>query len=260
MKKIFTFLCCAVFAAQYSSVSAQTTIMEIWKGGSVTESYKINDVDSVTFKTTSDNCKEINGHKFIDLGLPSGLLWAETNIGAETAYDDGNYYAWGETATKSTYSEATYTTLGKYDGGEGTLTFIKYTSTDGKTTLENSDDAAYVNWGSWCRMPTKIEFQELCNTDNCTWTWVSCTNSDGGTIYCYKVVSVKNGNIIYLPASGGRYRTNLYDHGSCGYYWSSTVYDVSYAYRLNFICGDHYVGNYDNIRYYGFSVRPVAEP
>ena len=201
----------------------------------------------------------INGHKFIDLGLPSGLLWAETNIGAKTAYDDGNYYAWGETAPKSTYSKATYTTLGKYDDGEGTLTFTKYISTDGKTTLENSDDAAYVNWGSGCRMSTHDEMSELCNTDNCTWTWVSRTNSDGETINCYKVVSVKNGNIIYLPASGGRYGANLYDYGSNGCYWSSTVYDVSYAYRLNFICGYHYMGNYDNIRYYGFPVRPVAE-
>ncbi len=206
----------------------------------------------------------INGHKFIDLGLPSGLLWAETNIGAETAYDDGNYYAWGETVPKSTYSEATYTTLGKYGYSdvyeEDALEYTKYTFTDGKTTLDLADDAAYVNWGSGCRMPTLSEMAELGDESNCTWAWVSRTNSAGETINCYKVVSVKNGNIIYLPASGLRDGDGLSGRGSNGYYWASTLngYDVSYACYLNFDSGYRNVHYYGH-RYYGFPVRPVAE-
>ena len=211
----------------------------------------------------ADNSKTINGHKFIDLGLPSGLLWAETNIGAETAYDDGNYYAWGETSPKEEYSEATYTTLGKYEyfnvDGDS-LEYTKYTSTDGKTELELEDDAAYVNWGSGCRMPNQYDFDELYDTDNCTWTWVSRTNSAGETINCYKVVSVKNGNIIYLPASGYRYGGTLHGHGSDGNYWSSTLStDVSRPYILNFFSSGHYVINF-YFRWEGFPVRPVAEP
>lgn len=207
------------------------------------------------------NGRIVNGHRFVDLGLPSGLLWAETNIGAETAYDDGNYYAWGETAPKSIYSEATYTTLGKYENG--ILEYTKYTSTkgDGKTVLEPEDDAAYVNWGSGCRMPTDSELDELNNSDNCTWTWVSMTNSAGEAINCYKVVSNTNGNVIYLPASGYRLGDYLIYHGSGGCYWSSTLYTygIDFAYHLYFYSGYHDV-DYNFYRSCGHSVRPVAEP
>ena len=195
--------------------------------------------------------KTIDGHNFVDLGLSSGILWAETNIGATTAYDDGNYYAWGETVSKSSYSWNSY----KYGTSSSSLT--KYTSSD-KTTLEASDDAATVNWGSGCRMPTKEELEELKN--NCAWTCVSMTNSAGETIGCYKVASNNNGNFIYLPASGYRDGGSLGRHGLSGLYWSSTLRTggISYAYYLSFNSGDHGVGYGD--RYSGQSVRPVAEP
>ena len=223
---------------------------------------RLQQLDVTTKYVNSYSCSEgkiINGHKFIDLGLPSGLLWAETNVGAETAYDYGNYYAWGETEPKSTYSKATYTTLGKYDDDEATLTYTKYTSIDGKKTLELDDDAAYVNWGSACRMPTQSEMDELNDENNCTWAWVSCKNSAGENINCYKVVSVKNGNFIYLPASG-HCGDGIYIYGSNGTYWSSTVYDVSYACTLDFNSSYHLADSYYGYRYYGFTVRPVAEP
>ncbi len=203
----------------------------------------------------ADNSKTINGHKFIDLGLPSGLLWAETNIGAETAADDGDYFAWGETATKDTYNWSTYKYGSSYDN------MTKYNSTDGKTVLENSDDAAYVNWGSSCRMPTQAEFSELCNTTYCTWTWTSKTTSSNVTINGYEVTSKKNGNSIFLPASGYRYESYLYYHGSYGDYWSSALnsYGTSIAYSLYFSSG-HFYSGYGYRRYLGFTVRPVAEP
>ena len=207
-----------------------------------------------TFGTKpTDNYIIINGHKFVDLGLPSGLLWAACNVGAATAADDGDYYAWGETATKTDYYCSTYTWTS--DGGS---TFTKYT-TDGKTVLDKEDDAAYVNWGSSCRMPTNDEFTELRNSDNCTWTWTSQTTSSGSSIYGYKVTSVKNGNSIFLPASGYRSYGDLNYHGSFGYYWSSTLYSSSsdYAYYLYFYSGSYdWYGVY---RYIGRTVRPVAE-
>ena len=262
MKKIFTLLCCMVFAAQYSMVSAQNTTMKIWKGGAVTTTYDVTDVDSVTFESSADSVKHedgvylINGHKFVDLGLPSGLLWAETNIGAEKPADDGNYYAWGETEpqTSNSYSWDSY----KYGTSSSNLT--KYNSSDGKTTLDSEDDAAYVNWGDSCRMPTYGEFKELLNSDNCTWTWTSKSASDGSSINGYQVTSVKNGNSIFLPASGYRSGSCLYDHGSYGLYWSSTLgsYNTSRAYSLSFYRGLFY--NSDYYRYYGRTVRPVAEP
>ena len=184
--------------------------------------------------------KEINGHKFIDLGLPSGLLWAETNIGAETRYDEGDYFAWGEIKTKDNYGTEGYSTP--------------------SASLSVGNDAAYQNWGNFCRMPTNVEFQEL--LDYCTWTWVSRTNSDGNSINCYKVVG-KNDNVIYFPASGRIESSGSMNRSELGNYWSRTFFDDSgndytSGYMLEFsswykkVTGDYY----PNV---GGSVRPVAE-
>ena len=252
MRKIFAFLCALSFAAQFNLLSAQYA-MKAWKNGSVTASIPTADLDSVTF---SRIYYVINGHKFIDLGLPSGVLWAETNIGAETAADDGNYYAWGETATKSDYSWDTY------KHGTSASDITKYNSTDGKTFLEIADDAAYVNWGSSCRMPTKEDFEELLNSKNCTWTWTNMKNSSGDSIKGYTVTSKKYGNSIFLPASGYRYGGNLSSHGSTGYYLSSTLNtsNVGNAYYLTFTIGINIHRTKYNYRYMGYTVRPVADP
>ena len=198
--------------------------------------------------------KIINGHKFVDLGLPSGLLWATCNVGAATAADDGNYYAWGETEPQSTnsYDWASY----KYGSSSSNLS--KYNSSDGKTVLDKEDDAAYVNWGSSCRMPTQEEFSELLNSDNCTWAWTSQTTSSGSSISGYKVTSTTNGNSIFLPASGYRNVSGLSNRGY-GYCWSSTLYSyMGYACSLYFYSGLYAYGNAN--RCYGLPVRPVAEP
>lgn len=259
MKKIFLLMCCMAFAAQHSWVSAQTTTMKIWKDGRVTASYETHDVDSVTFETIGKidlggGVYLIDGHRFVDLGLPSGLLWAETNIGAETAADYGDYFAWGETSPQlsMTYNWSSY----KY-GTEEKL--AKYNTTDSKTTLEKEDDAAYVNWGNFCRMPTSDDFKELLNTSNCTWTWTSMTTSSGSSIEGYKVSSTKNGNSIFLPASGycssGGYRYR----GSYCCYWSSTLSDVYRVYALYSNSGSCSLTSGAK-RYCGIPVRPVAEP
>ena len=201
-------------------------------------------VNSITTMGEKPQDKVINGHKFKDLGLPSGLLWAETNVGASSSTDDGDYFAWGETSPKTSYSWSTY----KWGSNPS-----KYNDSDGKTTLDAEDDAATVNWGTGCRMPDSSEFQEL--YDECNWSWKSSYNGTRGYL-----VTGPNGNSIFIPASGDRYNDDLFDHGSRGSYWSRSLYsdNTDYARSLCFYGGDVYPTYYDT-RYYGFSVRPVAE-
>ncbi len=264
MKKIFTLLCCMALAAQCSLVSAQTTTtMDVWKNGYIIKSYKITNVDSVTF---GKGVHLINGQRFVDLGLPSGLLWAESNVGATCTVEDGYYFAWGETdtITKSSYTWDTYK-FGKPDVAKG---FKKYDPSDNKTTLEETDDAAYVNWGYPCRMPTKEEFAELRDSSNCTWTWTGMLTPSGSSIKGYKVTSVRNGNWIFFPVSGYYKEGKLYAHGVVGRYWSSSLNYSEYheielvtcyaAYNELFSNDENEQQSYE--RYNGCSVRAVAKP
>ena len=148
-------------------------------------------------------------HEWVDLGLPSGTLWATCNVGASAPEEYGDYFAWGETEPKDNYDWSNYKWC---NGSRYSLT--KYcSSVDGKTELDPDDDAATVNWGSsWC-MPTLEQLQELC--DNCTWQWTSLN----GVMGC--LVIGPNGNSIFLPASGG-YSSHAYWTGENGYYWSRT--------------------------------------
>lgn len=209
------------------------------------EVYYDPNVYSITTLGTKPQNKVINGHKFVDLGLPSGLLWAETNVGASTPYADGDYYAWGETQAKSDYSWSTY----KWGSN-----LTKYNSSDGKTTLEASDDVATVKWGKECRMPSCAEFQELYN--KCEWTWKSSYNGASGYL-----VTGSNGRTIFLPASGYRDDGDLIDHGSYGYYRSSSLNTSStdFAYDLYFDSGYICPSFNDDGFNRGYSVRPVAE-
>lgn len=201
-------------------------------------------VNSITTMGEKPQDKVINGHKFVDLGLPSGLLWAETNVGASSSTDDGDYFAWGETSPKSTYSWSTY----KWGGDPS-----KYNYSDGKTTLDAEDDAATVNWGNPCRMPDSSEFQEL--YDECDWSWKSNYNGTSGYL-----VTGPNGRTIFIPASGYRDIGDLDNQGSRGYYWSRSLYSdgTNSARYLYFNSGGLRPTNY-RYRYFGFTVRPVAE-
>ena len=187
-----------------------------------------------------------NGHNYVDLGL--SVKWATMNVGATTPEGYGDYFAWGETSTKETYSWDTY-----FDTHDGGNTFTKYNSHGGKKVLDPEDDAAHVNWGGSWRMPTLAEWQEL--FDNCTWTWTTQNGING-----YKVTSNKAGytdKFIFLPAAGYRYDSGVYRVGSNGDYWSSSLGEyLSYgAWCLYFDSdGRDRSGRY---RYYGQSVRPV---
>ena len=191
-----------------------------------------------------------NGHEWVDLGLPSGTKWAACNVGATSPEEYGNYYAWGETEPKTTYTWATYkwcngsnTTLTKYN------TDSDYGTVDDKTVLEPEDDAAAVNWGGAWRMPTDAEWAEL--RENCTWTWTTKNGVNG-----YEVKGT-NDNSIFLPAAGYRGNDDLGYASYYGYYWSSSLYTYypSNAWYVFFDSG--YVYRLDYYRCYGQSVRPV---
>ena len=190
------------------------------------------------------------GHEYVDLGL--SIKWATCNVGANAPEEYGNYYAWGEVVPKPDYSWATY----KYCNGTSNsmtkyCTKSSYGTVDNKTTLEAMDDAASVNWGGSWRMPTYAEWTEL--REQCTWTWTTRNGKKG-----YEVTSKTNGNSIFLPAAGNRFGTSLYDAGSRGGYWSSSLYE-SYPYfacYVYFYSGSVY--SYSDDRYRGRSVRPVC--
>ena len=187
----------------------------------------------------------------VDLGLPSGTLWADRNVGADSPEAYGDYFAWGEVTPKSEYNWSTYRWC---NGSSSSMTKYcinsSYGTVDGKTVLDLEDDAAYVNMGSEWRMPTRAEQDELSN--NCTWTWTTQNGVKG-----YKVTG-DNGNSIFLSAAGYRDNSNLGGAGSFGGYWSSSLYESkSYcAYELDFISGMYYWDYYD--RYCGRPVRAVV--
>ncbi|MBR6774562.1 MAG: hypothetical protein IKM23_02460 [Bacteroidales bacterium] len=190
----------------------------------------------------------IDGHEYVDLGLPSGLKWATCNVGAIKPEDYGDYFAWGETETKSEYTQDNSIT---YNLSMSELQSQGYI--DGEGNLTPSHDAATAKWdGSW-RMPTKDEIQEL--IDECSWKWTQINGVDGT-----KIIG-PNGRCIFLPAAGYREGSSLIHADYDGCYWSSTPKDYLYnyhAYYLYFYDGDYHVHDYLT-RCYGHTVRPVTE-
>ena len=186
----------------------------------------------------------LNGHECVDLGLPSGLLWASCNVGASSPENYGNYYAWGETepAPNNNYSSSNCPAHGL---SISELQSQGYIDDDGNLT--SSHDAARANWGGSWRMPTYEEQKEL--LDNCTWTWTTQNGVNG-----YNVTG-PNANSIFLSAAGYRNGSSLYSARSFGTYWSSTPIG-SDTYYLTF--NSNYHDMLSNGRNYGRSVRPVS--
>ena len=238
--------------------SANSSIATVSETGVVTGKAVGSTTISATCHGKTATCEitvrklNYNGHGYVDLGL--SVNWATCNVGANKPEGYGDYYAWGETETKSTYDFSNY----KWYGSSSTLT--KYGTVDNKTVLDPEDDVAHVKWGGDWRMPTKAEQDELRN--NCTWTWYSSGNSEFGGVAGYKVTSTKSGytnRFIFLPAAGYRYDTYLYDVGSNGDYWSSSLNTVlpDYAWFLYFN-SDYLGANSYSYRRFGRSVRPVC--
>lgn len=193
---------------------------------------------------------KIGNHECVDLGLPSGLLWATTNIGADIPEQVGSYFSWGETASKSVYNWGTY----KYaNGSQNTLTKYcndgSYGNVDYKDVLDSNDDAATVNWGSPWRTPTLSETQELIS--NCTWKLTSQNGVSG-----YQATG-PNGNSIFFPAGGVKQETFIcFGDRSC--VLSSSLF--TYPSSASVLCckdgSPQYWYGWD--RCWGFNVRPVT--
>ena len=189
--------------------------------------------------------------EYVDLGITVGgkkIYWATCNIGAASETDYGDYFAWGETATKQDYSWSTYFDNPSGDG----KTFIKYDPEGKKQMLDLEDDAASVNWGGNWRIPTPDEINALLALPN-----EKVTNYEGSNVNGYKFTG-SNGKTIFLPFAGYRQDTKLSSVGSSGFYWSSTLwYTPNYAWRLYLYSGD--IGNNTTSRFFGQSIRPVTE-
>ncbi len=202
-----------------------------------------------------------NDFVFVDLGLPSGTLWANRNLGAPSSNDYGNYYAWGETTGydqgKTTFSWKNY----KYcKGTSNSLT--KYCTkssygnsgfTDDITQLQGFDDPASNKYGYYYAIPTKEEWEELMTY--CRWSRLN----NGAFI---RGREGKSDDVIMLPAAGYRSGMNLYDADLEGYYWTSTLDPNSPddAYMLHFKSGNTKPNEYDYYRCHGRSVRMVLRP
>ena len=192
-------------------------------------------------------------HGYVDLGLPSGTLWATCNVGASSPEEYGDYFAWGETTPKDIYRWTTYKWC---NGTNNTLTKYCTNSScgyngfvDNKTELEPSDDAACAHYPDGC-MPSVEQIQELC--DSCTWQWTERNGVNG------QLVTGPNGNTMFLPAAGNRYDDKFQNVGSACYYWSRTIfpnYPYYYAFRLYF--NSELVDWGIISRMYGFPVRAV---
>ena len=195
-------------------------------------------------------------YEYVDLGLPSGTLWATCNVGAASPEAYGYYYAWGEKQPKEEYTWKNYKFRVKGDNGANVV-FSKYNiqdrhgNIDNKTVLDLSDDVAHVIWGSAWRMPTPEEMIEL--EENCTWTWVKQKGKQG-----YKVTG-KNGKSIFLPAAGAQLGKRLKDGGIKGAYWTSAFYLGDLPYQLVFQEGMPQGGGLTPYpeRCIGLPIRPV---
>ena len=225
-----------------------------------TDSYTVADLEFANEYRLSLSI--VSEMEYVDLGL--SVKWATCNLGASKPTENGGYYQWAGTKDVSDtgiyldWSNCPYHTGSDNQSGWTKYnTESSYGTVDNKTVLEAMDDAASVVLGGKWRMPTYEEWSELCNTDNCSWTWTTIDGVNG-----YKVRSKKSGytdNWIFLPAAG--FRCNDYHEvvGSIGYYWSLSLSTdcPDNAYSVSFDSGDFGVDDY--YRYLGQSVRPVSE-
>lgn len=215
-------------------------------------------------ETKSNTAKEtktiVDGHEFVDLGLPSGIKWATCNIGATKPFEFGDHFAWGETTKKTDYSWSTYkwcenktvvnfnipTDFTKYNNSS------KYGIVDDKKVLEPEDDAATVNWGSSWRMPSYEEFEEMYT--GCQWE--HDYDYEGTKVFVYVGTSKKNGNKIIIPYSGEYEKTqynSLYTS-----FWTSTYFENAPYIGRCFLFYEPYLG-YSGERCYGKNIRAVVK-
>lgn len=223
------------------TASAQNVMRVELNDGTVAK-YPTADVKQITFE------EDMPVGTPVDLGLPSGTLWADFNVGASKPSEPGNYYGWGETETHTSYSWENYT-LYDYDND----VWIKWEG-DSLDFANTELDVAHMKWGGQWRTPSRAQFNEL--AENCTWT---LTEEDGIKGY---TVTGKNGNSIFIPLNG--VITNRPQCiGVTGNYWASSRYDEPnyLGYALFLAAGQDLEDSLDPnacaYRYYGYGIRPV---
>lgn len=190
-------------------------------------------------------------HEYVDLGLPSGTLWATMNVGAEKPEDYGDFFAWGETKPKETYNWSTYKYYNtSYNVVTKYCSDSSHGSIDNKNELEMDDDAATVNWGVNWQMPNSAQIEELINNDYTTTTWTTINN-----VYGRMIISRKNGNRIFLPCSGYR-RDDEVNRVGC-FYWTCSLYTSYSRNAFSFYSNKDNLKLTNDFRFYGLSVRPV---
>lgn len=198
--------------------------------------------------------KQDEGIQPVDLGLPSGTLWADRNLGAKSRSDYGAFVSWGNT-------DLHFPEKGDVDWGDNDDAFKDYEFTEEeyedtpgaklKGDIDLEHDAAHVNLGGNWRMPTKEQFIEL--YESCKWIRATIEGVNG-----YLVISKINQESIFLPCSGNGYGSSWNNRGSYGYYWSGSLYSATGGRFLRFYSGGVNPQNYYD-RFLGFAVRPVEQ-
>jgi hypothetical protein len=266
MKK--TLLVLAAFAMSMAAMAQ----FYVYKDGDIVYKVLEGAADSVVLKGpkpySGDGMESSRG--YADLGLLSGTMWATCNVGASNPQEYGDFFAWGETQTKSKYDYDNY----KYFNST-TYQITKYSLSDNKTELEAADDVARVKWGGKWTMPTAAQMTELVN--QCYWVWTKNYNESGVAGYIvFKAKSVEDkGSVvdvnsslslayslsdthIFLPAVGYKdsYQSYL---GEAVCYWTKTLDDEDEYYGIR-LYAEYYSGNElirSIVRFSGMSVRPV---
>lgn len=194
---------------------------------------------------------------YVDLGLPSGNLWAECNLGASSPEAYGDYYAWGEVRPKQEY---TYPNHKWYKEGAPSLGFTKYNNEDGKMTLEDEDDAVIQKLGNGWRTPTLADFRELTNQKLTT---IKKTTLNG--VAGYQITSKKNGKSIFIPFAGFKRdkpqtREISADEEVAVCMTNLRRIDDMVYNAWTFAFQNDRIGRYGKLRPDGISIRPVKGP
>ncbi|MCQ2198916.1 MAG: InlB B-repeat-containing protein [Paludibacteraceae bacterium] len=252
----------SLFGLACLGTASADTYMHVDYNGK-TDSYNADDVVEVTFE---ERKKEVphgvsvsgthGGYEYVDLGLPSGIMWATYNIGATKPEESGDFFAWGETEPKDVYSHDSYKWFKSYKitkySVTGTSTHKDY-EVDSLTTLLPEDDAAIVNWkGDW-RMPSAADFSELLAYTE----WEKVSDEDG--VFIGRLMTSKiNGNTIFFPNGGHQQGDVVYE--SVTFYLSNELNTKSSSWEnvaLVVSSTSNSIGY--SPRHEGYKIRPVYQ-
>ena len=230
------------YLKHFANAQEAATILATWPFNTVSS------IQGQAGVKLSEGVPPAPAHEYVDLGIVLNnkkILFATKNVGADTIYDYGNYYAWGEITTKSDYTWNTYR-FGTQNA------FTKYNSTDQKVTLDLEDDPVCVNMGGQWRSPTDAELQAL--LDQTTNAWVTDYNGSGIN---GRVFTGTNGNTMFVPAAGYCDGTPFSGVGSYAYWWSSSLQGVGKGGGRSLYFYSSGCGMFNGYRYYGVSARGV---